>query len=131
MNDIDPAKMTDAERIAFFRSFTKDLPPTTPTRRAQADQIAPWIAAIRADRERGLDWKQLAKVCTDDLKIKISASSLQRIMLQAKRASAGHKRSIKRATKPVTTAAAPKSGNAAPAVSNPPAPLADGSPTKN
>ena len=102
MNNIDPAKMTDAERMAYFASLTKDLIPTTPVRRSLAELVTPWIPALQADRARGLDWKQLAKVMNEDLKIRVTASSLERFVRDAARPA----RARKRVRKPAGAAAA-------------------------
>ena len=78
MSDIDPAKMTEAERRALFASFTKGMIPACPPRRTLIRQLTPWLSAILTERERGLDWKQLAEICATNLNIKVSPSTLER-----------------------------------------------------
>jgi len=80
MNDIDPAKMTEAERKILFTSFTQGMTPALPQRQTLARLLAPWLSAIRAQRGAGYDWKQIAEVCATNLKIKVSARTLERVM---------------------------------------------------
>jgi hypothetical protein len=81
MNDIDPAKMTDTERTALFASFTQGMTPALPPRQTVTRLLAPWIAAIRAQRAAGYDWKQLAQICDTKLQIKLSPRTLQNVVL--------------------------------------------------
>ena len=90
--------------MTLFASFTKDLIPAAPTRRTITDQLAPWRDAIKADRARGLDWKQLAEVCATKLKIKVSARSLERVVGAATGPSNGRKKRRQRTAKPSANA---------------------------
>jgi hypothetical protein len=83
MNDLDPAKMTEAERQARFASFTQGMTPASPPRQTLVTLLAPWISSIRTQHAVGFDWKQLAQICAKDLGIKISARTLQNIVQSA------------------------------------------------
>lgn len=78
MNDIDPSKMTEAERTDLFNSFAKDIEPARKPRETIAAKVAPWMAGIVAQRARGLNWKQIAALFDTHLKVKLSAGALER-----------------------------------------------------
>jgi len=96
MSDIDPAKMTEAERRALFASFTKDLIPACPPRQTLIRQLTPWLPAILAERDRGLDWKQLAQICATNLKIEVSPSTLERTVRTLMQRTEGRRKKRKR-----------------------------------
>jgi hypothetical protein len=83
LNVIDPAKMSDAERMTLFASFTKDLTPALQPRKTIAEQIAPWVAAIRDAHAKGFDWRQLSQVLATNLGIKVSPRTLPGIIAGA------------------------------------------------
>lgn len=114
MNDIDPAKMNEAERTALFRSFAKDVQPNLKPRETLAQKVAPWLGGIVAERNRGLDWKQLAAICETNLKLKISPGALQRAYRDLSRPE-GAAKLIKKATRKRAAKAESKPASAAPA----------------
>ena len=83
MNDLDPAKLTEAERQARFASFAQGMTPASPPRQTLGTLLAPWISSIQAQHALGFDWKQLAQICAKDLNIKLSARTLQNVVQSA------------------------------------------------